>query len=108
MASFITWAIGVIQDGIIGVTGGNIFLQAILGLLGLNLLLWRFQVSMPVALLISFFALAVMSQTLNNPVDAILGTGATGFTTMLYLILVFMTGVLLWHLLIKKSQAGTG
>lgn len=108
MSSFITWAIGVIQDGIIGVTGGNIFLQAILGLLGLNLVLWRLQVSMPIALMISFFSLAVLSQTLNNPVDAVLGTGATGFTMMLYLVIVFMTGVLLWHLLFKKSGAGQG
>lgn len=52
--------------------------------------------------------MAVASQTLNNPVDFVLGGAGGGFTQMLALTLIAATGILFWHLLFKKSQAGTG
>lgn len=108
MSSFLTWVSKIIGDAILGVTGGNIFLMVLFGILAFALALFRFNVSMPFALLASFFALAVLSQNLDNPLDVVLGTGSTGITFTLFLIVAALSGVLLWHLLVKKSQAGVG
>lgn len=106
MASFLTWFSGVVQDGLVAVTGGSIFMMFTLGLLGFCLFLWRFQVSMPFALMSAFFVLGVATLTFSNPFDAVLGS--ISIVHVLSGTLILMTGFLTWHLLFKKSGAGQG
>lgn len=105
---FLQWLAGVSGDGIVGVMGGNTFLIIAFFLFGLAYFLIQADVSMPFAMMISFFALGVLVSILDNPNDPILNTGAKGFGSLIFLILVAMAGVLMWHLFFKKSQAGVG
>lgn len=108
MSSFLTWASGVIGDGLFGVSGGNSFVLIALSLLFTAFILWRLQVSMPFALMTIFFVIGIMAKILNNPFDQILGLGSVGITEMVYGLIVVGTALLAWHLFFKKSQAGVG
>jgi len=106
MSSFLTYFSSVIGDGLIGATGGSIVLLILFGLLGFAFILWKLQVSMPVALLLSFFSLAVLSREFDSNIDPVFGLMNSSFSLMLFLIVVAVSGLLIWHLFMKKSQAG--
>jgi len=108
MSSIINWFAGLLGDSIVSITGGSITLMIIFGIIGMALVFWRLNLSMPFALMASFFIIGILSQTLNNPFDPVINSGETGLTMMIYLMLAFGTGMLLWHFFFKKSQAGVG
>lgn len=107
MPDFLQWALGQISVGSISAVGGNGLVLGLIPVFITSLLLWKAQATLPVSALIIFAELGILGITMNNPGDILFG-GSTdvGAIYALYLLVVAMTGFLIYHFVFKRTQMG--
>lgn len=107
MTDFLQWTLGQMSQGLVMSTGGNGLVLGLIPLFITSLLLFKAQATLPVSALIIFAELGIMSITMNNPGDPLFG-GATdnGAILSLYLLVVAMTGFLIYHFVFKRTNMG--
>lgn len=107
MADILTWGLGTVSEGLVSASGGSLLILGMIPLAITALLLWKAQASLPVSAMITFTELGILYVTFNNPGDVLLGGSADqGIFYMLYLLVVAMTGFLIYHFLFKRTQMG--
>lgn len=107
MSDIISWALGNINDASIIISGGNMVIIGLIPILLTAMFLWLARASLPVSALIVFVELGVLSVTMNPAGDPILGgTNDMGIIGMMFLLVVAMTGFVIYHTLFKRSQMG--
>ena len=107
MADIITWALGMISTGLTSATGASAALLVLIALFVESILLWASKASLPVSALIIVVSLGIMSFTINGGGDPVLGGAADkGVPWMLYMLVLALTGFLIYHFLFKRSNMG--
>lgn len=107
MSDIVTVMLGFMSAGFVNATGGNNLVLSMIPLVLTGIALWYAGASLPASLLIVFTELGLLSILMNGGGDPLLGAGGDqGITYMLYLLVVAMTGYLIYHLFFKRAQMG--
>lgn len=95
-----SWFAGLIGLGLEIISGSNPILMGLLGMLLLAFILFRANVSLPTAALISILAMGMMAMAFNVPINP--DTGA-GFFSSVWLLLLAIGGFLIFNFLYRRA-----